>query len=80
MYLTRDPQLLSVLHKFHGGVCYTPTPHLLEAVCAFELNLENGENDRTEVLYKNLLKSLDMLEIAYQTQQLTKSSSNSCAD
>jgi two-component system aerobic respiration control sensor histidine kinase ArcB len=67
-YKARDiPLLIAKLHKLHGGLCYTKATHLLEAVTVLEISLKNGEHDKLDVLYTNVLKAMETLEAVYQS-------------
>ena len=67
-YQTGDIALLIArVHKFHAGVCYTETPHLLHTLKALETGLRNGEHARLDALYGDMLKAMDMVENIYQS-------------
>ncbi len=67
-YQARDiASLINKIHQFRGGVCYTKTPHLLQALETMEKKLRNGESDQLDALYSDLLKSMALLEKTYHS-------------
>lgn len=71
-YVAGDKKLLiKIVHKFHGGLCYTPTPHLLQAVRVLEAALKEESDNDIQPLYEAVLKSIKLLQEAYKGK-LTK--------
>jgi PAS domain S-box-containing protein len=67
-YVSGDKErLIRNIHKFHGGLCYTPTPHLLQAVKALEFSLKEEKEEDAESLFQDVLKSMAVLESAYKS-------------
>lgn len=58
--------LIKTAHKMHGGLCYTGTPQLREAVRNLEISLKKGELDQLDKLYQQVLQAIDAFEAAYK--------------
>lgn len=58
--------LIKLVHKFHGGVCYTSTPQLLKAARAMEVALKNGELNKIDTLYQDMKNAIRTFEKAYR--------------
>lgn len=58
--------LQSAVHKLHGGLCYTPTPQLLQVTAEFDGCLKNEEYKKVDDLYKEFLNAVNSFEQAYQ--------------
>ena len=65
-YQSGDIELLiKAVHKLQGGLCYTNTPQLREAVETMEISLKNGETDKADRLYKHVQKAFVAFEKEY---------------
>lgn len=58
--------LISIVHKFHGSVCYTETPQLLDAAKRMETALKNSELKKLDSAYQNLKNAIRNFEIRYK--------------
>ena len=53
-------------HKLHGALCYTNTPQLRHAVSTLEISLKNGETDKVDTLYEQVIKAIQAFEEKYK--------------
>lgn len=66
-YQTKDiPGLTKIVHKLHGGLCYSNTPQLRNAACELETSLQNNEIHKLQELYQNFLQAKRNFIVAYQ--------------
>ncbi len=57
--------LITIVHKIHGGLCYTHTPKLLYAVRTLEISLKNKKFEQFEALYQEVLDAIKSLKKFY---------------
>ncbi len=54
-----------LIHKMHGGACYTNTPRLLATIKALDDALQKNNIMQISELYQMMLLALDTFETAY---------------
>jgi two-component system aerobic respiration control sensor histidine kinase ArcB len=61
--------LIKIIHQLHGGLCYTHTPQLLDAVRTLEISLKKGELNKLDSLYQNMLDAIKALKNVYSLKK-----------